>query len=71
MSSKNRHWLTDSHPYPFGLFLIILGFVGVGTTGSVFISLLVVALGVFLLFVGHLQRVRERQQRSTKTPPPK
>lgn len=69
MSRKNSHWLTGSHPYPFGLFLIMLGFVGIGTTNSPFTSLFVVAMGASLLLLGYLRRRQEHQEHLPKTPP--
>lgn len=63
MSSKNS--------YAWGLFLAMLGFIGVATTTAPVLSLLLVMLGLALMLIGPSQAKKHGPERPQKTPPAK
>lgn len=61
MSTKNS--------YVLGLFLAMLGFIGVATTTAPVLSLLLVMLGLALMLIGPSRAKKNGPKRPQNTPP--
>lgn len=61
--------MTGKGSYVWGLFLAMLGFVGVATTTAPVLSLLLVMLGLALMLIGPSQAKKNGPKRPQNTPP--
>lgn len=63
--------MSRKNSYVWGLFLAMLGFVGIATTTAPVLSLLLVMLGLALMLIGPSQAKKDSPKRPQSTPPTK
>lgn len=61
--------MTGKGSYAWGLFLAMLGFIGIATATAPVLSLLLVMLGLALMFIGPIQAKKNGRKRPQNTSP--